>query len=158
MSNTIYHNHHIIPRHMGGSNDPSNLKRITVSQHAEEHRKLYEQHNRLEDKLAWKMLEGQALMGDNLRIKSRLGWEKANANGPISKGRKWYRDPVTNECRMLKPTDEIPEGWVKGRVRSNGNRDYKNVSEEHKIKVSESMKKAWADGRERWPKGRGESN
>ena len=55
---TIYHFHHVIPRHMGGSDDPSNLVRLTVEEHAEAHRKLYEEHGRIEDRLAWKGLEG----------------------------------------------------------------------------------------------------
>ena len=55
---TIYHNHHIIPRHMGGTDDPSNLVRLTVEEHALAHKKLYEEHGRHEDWLAWKGLEG----------------------------------------------------------------------------------------------------
>ena len=55
---TIYHKHHIIPKHMGGSDDPSNLKTITVAEHAEEHRLLYEQHGHWQDFLAWKGLSG----------------------------------------------------------------------------------------------------
>ena len=38
----IYHNHHIIPKHMGGSYDPSNLVRLTIEEHAEAHKTLYE--------------------------------------------------------------------------------------------------------------------
>lgn len=56
---TIYHNHHIIPRHMGGSDDINNLKKVTVGQHAEEHRLLWEKHNLKEDYIAWKALSGQ---------------------------------------------------------------------------------------------------
>lgn len=55
----MYHYHHIIPRHMGGSDDPSNLKKVTVEQHAEEHRLLWEEHNHQEDYIAWKALSGQ---------------------------------------------------------------------------------------------------
>jgi hypothetical protein len=33
-----YHLHHIIPRHAGGTDDPSNLVRVTREQHAEIHR------------------------------------------------------------------------------------------------------------------------
>ena len=47
------HIHHIIPKHMGGTDDPSNLVELTVEQHAEAHRQLYEQYGRLEDKRAW---------------------------------------------------------------------------------------------------------
>ena len=46
---TIYHFHHIIPKHLGGSDDPSNLIRLTVEEHAEAHRKLYEEHGLEED-------------------------------------------------------------------------------------------------------------
>ena len=36
------HMHHIIPRHAGGTDDLSNLVELTIEQHAEAHRKLYE--------------------------------------------------------------------------------------------------------------------
>ena len=62
MSKIIYHNHHIIPRHAGGTDDPSNLIRLTIPDHAEAHRVLWEQHGRWQDKNAWKLL--QSLMGD----------------------------------------------------------------------------------------------
>lgn len=55
---TIYHKHHIIPKHMGGSDDPSNLIKLTVEEHAEAHRKLYEEHGRWQDHVAWKGLAG----------------------------------------------------------------------------------------------------
>ena len=55
----IYHTHHIVPRHMGGTDDPSNLVKLTVEEHAEAHRKLYEECNRWQDKVAWKALSGQ---------------------------------------------------------------------------------------------------
>ena len=47
------HKHHIIPKHAGGTNDPTNLVELTIADHAEEHRKLYEQHRRVQDKVAW---------------------------------------------------------------------------------------------------------
>jgi hypothetical protein len=55
---TIYHKHHIIPRHMGGTDDPENLIELTVEEHAEAHRKLYEEHGRWQDYYAWKGLAG----------------------------------------------------------------------------------------------------
>jgi len=57
---TYKHKHHIIPRHMGGSDDPSNLVELTIEEHAEAHRKLYEEHGRWQDKKAWLFLSGQA--------------------------------------------------------------------------------------------------
>lgn len=38
------HKHHIIPRHAGGSDHPDNLVELTVQEHAEAHRLLYEQY------------------------------------------------------------------------------------------------------------------
>lgn len=50
---TIYHTHHIVPKFMGGTDDPSNLIRLTIEEHAEAHRNLYEEYGRWQDKLAW---------------------------------------------------------------------------------------------------------
>lgn len=47
------HRHHIIPRHMGGTNNPSNIVELTPEEHAEAHRVLYEQHGKIQDKMAW---------------------------------------------------------------------------------------------------------
>lgn len=52
------HKHHIIPKHAGGSDDPSNLVELTVEEHAEAHRKLFEQYGRWQDEVAWKGLAG----------------------------------------------------------------------------------------------------
>lgn len=52
------HKHHIIPKHRGGSNDPSNIIELSVEEHAEAHRILYEQYGNIQDYLAWKGLSG----------------------------------------------------------------------------------------------------
>ena len=54
----IKHKHHIIPRHMGGSDDPSNLIELTIEEHVEAHRKLFEEHGRWQDKVAYQGLLG----------------------------------------------------------------------------------------------------
>ena len=58
-SKIIYHKHHIIPRHLGGSDEDSNLIKLTVEEHAEAHRQLWEQHHHQQDYIAWKALSGQ---------------------------------------------------------------------------------------------------
>jgi hypothetical protein len=52
------HIHHIIPKHMGGTDDPENLIELRVAEHAEAHRLLFEKFGRIEDKLAWLGLAG----------------------------------------------------------------------------------------------------
>lgn len=60
------HKHHIIPKHAGGTNEPSNLVKLTIEEHSEAHRKLYEEHGRWQDRVAWLSLAG--IMKDEERI------------------------------------------------------------------------------------------
>ncbi len=59
MSKTFYHKHHIIPKHMGGTDDSSNLIELSVEEHANAHKQLYETYGLKEDYIAWKALSGQ---------------------------------------------------------------------------------------------------
>jgi hypothetical protein len=43
---------------MGGSDDPSNLVELTIEEHAEAHRLLYEKNGHWQDKVAWQGLLG----------------------------------------------------------------------------------------------------
>lgn len=53
------HKHHIIPKHMGGSDDPENIIELTIEEHAEAHKILYGKHGRWQDYYAWKGLSSQ---------------------------------------------------------------------------------------------------
>lgn len=77
---TIYHQHHIIPRHMGGTDDPSNLIQLTIEEHAEAHRLLYEEHGRWQDKLAWMGLSKMIGKDEILKIL----YEKNRAAKPMA--------------------------------------------------------------------------
>ena len=68
------HKHHIIPKHMGGSNDPSNLIELTVEEHANAHKLLFETHGKWQDYLAWKALSGQINTDEIRRELTRLNW------------------------------------------------------------------------------------
>lgn len=64
----MLHKHHIIPKHAGGTDDPENLIPLTIPEHAEAHRLLWEQYGKLGDKMAWHMLSGRTEEGEALRL------------------------------------------------------------------------------------------
>lgn len=134
----ILHTHHIIPRHAGGTDDPSNLIELSIEDHAEIHRKLYERYGRIEDRLAWQGLAG--LIG-----KEEM-WREMCAN---TKGSRWLHNPQNPaERKMVHSANEIPAGWIYGRGENtwSANRNYSEVSEQTRSKTADSMKKAWANG------------
>ena len=57
--NERIHKHHILPKRMGGTDDPSNIELISIPEHAERHRVLFETHGQWQDEVAWKALSGQ---------------------------------------------------------------------------------------------------
>lgn len=52
----VTHKHHIIPKHAGGTNCSTNIKQLTVKQHAKAHLLLYRQYGREQDLIAYKAL------------------------------------------------------------------------------------------------------
>ena len=58
MVHNVKHKHHIVPKYEGGSDDPSNLVELTVTQHAMWHFAEWQRKGREEDRLAWKGLSG----------------------------------------------------------------------------------------------------
>ena len=79
----VLHKHHIIPKHAGGTDDPSNIVELTIEQHAEAHRKLYEEYGRQEDYLAWKGLSGQIGMDELIREKASLNSSRPGEKNPF---------------------------------------------------------------------------
>ena len=67
------HKHHIIPRHMGGSDDTSNLVELTVAEHAQAHKELYEKYGKKEDLCAYYMLSGRNQDPEFVRARASLG-------------------------------------------------------------------------------------
>ena len=59
LSKTGLYKHRVIPGHMGGTYEPSNIVLLTIKQHAAAHKKLFKNYGKYEDFLAWKALSGQ---------------------------------------------------------------------------------------------------
>ena len=78
------HKHHIIPKYAGGTDDEDNLVYLTIEEHANEHKKLYEKYDRWQDKVAWyglaKMISKEELIRMKLSEAGRAGALKANKN------------------------------------------------------------------------------
>ena len=64
----IYHIHHIVPKYMGGTDDPSNLVKLPLWAHAEVHNRLFEVYGNIEDDIASRMLSGKTEGVEELRI------------------------------------------------------------------------------------------
>jgi hypothetical protein len=71
------HKHHIIPRYMGGTNDPENLVEVTITQHAMFHFCNYQLWGNEEDRIAWKALSGLITPDEAALEAMALGAKKA---------------------------------------------------------------------------------
>ena len=123
---TLLHKHHILPKYMGGSDDPSNLIELTVTEHAEAHKKLYEQHGNWQDKIAWQSLSGQ------------IGKDEAiqEARGAANRGKK--RTPEQKERIRLAAIERNKRWKESGRMEEiNAKR---SKSHKGKIKTPEHLK------------------
>jgi hypothetical protein len=77
------HKHHIIPKHVGGTDNLENIIELTIEEHAEAHRLLWEEHGKKEDWLAWQGLAG--LMNKQEIVKELLS-EAGKRGGDAGKG------------------------------------------------------------------------
>ena len=127
---SIYHKHHIVPKHAGGSDDPSNLVFLCVEEHAEAHRKLFEEYGRWQDELAWKTLSG--IIGKEEAV--RLAGVKANQGKKHSESSKLKIAAAASKRKHSKETIEKIRASRIGKPGSN-----KKRSLEFKKQVSEQM-------------------
>ena len=117
-----FHLHHINPRHNGGGDEPENLILLTISEHAEEHKKLYERHGKVEDLIAYKALSGKTSFSEARRAAA------ANA--------------VWDEKRRKRASEVNKKARAEGKLANIGDiMRGKEFSEEHKQKLSEIAKK-----------------
>lgn len=87
MRRAMKHKHHIIPRHMGGTDDPDNLIELSVEDHALAHLELYNKHNKKEDLCAYYMLSGKNKDIEFYKLRGQIG---GAAGAAIRKGKGLY--------------------------------------------------------------------
>jgi len=85
---------------MGGTDDLENLIELTVEEHAEAHRKLFEQHGCWQDEIAWKALSGQITMNEATKKSILMGASKggqiARKTGQIKEAQKLAVNKLKN--------------------------------------------------------------
>ena len=107
---SIYtHKHHIIPRHMGGTDDAANIVEVTVEQHALLHKQLWEDLGYQEDYIAWRCLSG-AISSEEAKILAMVVIEMMTIWMDKNPTYKVYKDVDYHAC--LKIAYKI--GKVKG--------------------------------------------
>lgn len=100
----LFHNHRIVPGHMGGTYEPRNVLRCNVAMHAFMHKCLWEQHGHRADLKAWQTLTG--LIG-------REGERRANA----SKAVKALWENPEYKAKMLAVISNPSEAVTRQRVK-----------------------------------------
>ena len=133
---TIYHNHHIIPKHAGGTDDPDNITKLTIEEHAEAHKKLWEERGLLGDKIAWLALSNQIDRGE---IQKELG----KLVGKSNIGRKLSKEHIDRirQCNTGKPSPRkgIPLS-EETRLKMSKSRMGRIVTQETRDKISKSKR------------------
>jgi len=158
---TIYHKHHIIPKHMGGTDDPSNLVELTVEEHAQAHKKLWEEHGRWEDKLAWqglsKMIGKEEIISEVIKNTHTGKIISEETKKKMSDASPW-KGKERSETTRKKISEKLKgrtfdEDWIeKLRLASTGENNPmygKTHNEEARKKISEARKRC--AGKKRGP-------
>ena len=151
ISMNIYHKHHIVPRHAGGTNDPSNIVKLTIEEHAEAHRLLFEHYGRWQDRVAWLTLSGQMSCAEAIKTAQSLA--NKGENNPMfgmfgeknpNYGNKGEKNPLygkkqPKEWNIKKRKALIGRSWEdlhgKEKAEEIKNKYRKPKTEEHKAKL-----------------------
>lgn len=128
---------------MGGTDDSSNLIELTVEEHAEAHRLLYEEHGKREDLVAWKGLSEQIGKEEIFLATSSMGGHSNKGKPKSEEHRKKISD--ANKMNEIFRTPKVKKIKQKISNSMKGNTNSKNhSSEDYKKKQSLAMKEAWA--------------
>ena len=130
---------------MGGSDEPSNLVELSVAEHAEAHKVLFEKFGRWQDKIAWQMLSGRIMPEE-----ARKAASKEAMNEPETKERMRLATINSNKARVwTKEAKTKISKWNKkfhtGRKRTEETKKKMSVNSAHAMRgrkhTSETKKK-----------------
>ncbi len=116
--------HHIIPRCLGGSNDATNLVKLTPEEHYLAHQlliKIYPDNKRMVHAAMMMAVDTKQQKRINnklygwLRRKYQIVCKQRTGKRNGSFGKPWYHNPRTGEAKKFKP-GTAPVTWCKGRV------------------------------------------
>lgn len=95
-----YHTHHLVPKHAGGTDDPSNLVRVNVAMHAFLHKLRYEETGDKWDKIAYEALEGQITHAE-ATSQARQEFRRQNPEHHSNAGKKGGKAPATDRTKEV---------------------------------------------------------
>lgn len=120
---SIYtHLHHIIPRHAGGTDDPSNLVELTIEDHAIAHEVRYRMFGDERDAVAARMIRGQISHYDAFiemvsRPKSEAWKQKARERNLGEKNPMWGKTISEKQKEILRKVNSTPKPHVAKNMR-----------------------------------------
>lgn len=139
---TLTHKHHIIPKHMGGTDDPSNIIELSVEDHAKAHLDLYEKYGIEYDRIAYDSLMKRLPREEIVRQVCRathLG--KPKNPEAVEKMRQTKLGTTQTEESNKKRSETLKRKFQEGTFIPGVSHDIK--TEEHNKKNSEGCKKSW---------------
>lgn len=146
---------------MGGSDDPSNLVEVTIEEHAELHKQLWEKFGNWEDELAWKglskMIDKQDIISEVIRnthkgkkILKETKQKMSEASPWKGKKRKSETGQKISDALKGRLLSEETKSKLSDALSGKNNPMFgKTHSEKAKHKISESRKKQ--TGKKRGP-------
>lgn len=121
------HKHHIIPKHMGGTDDESNLIELTVEEHQAAHLQLYNEFGDKRDLCAYYMLSGK--IEEFRSTYGKLGNEVASRNRKLN-----------GFDNVFDSLNQEQQEKVRSTIRAAGIKYWENITDEQMKDLSNRMK------------------
>lgn len=144
------HKHHIVPRYLGGSDEPSNIVELTIEEHAQAHKKLWEELGNYQDFLAWQGLAGLMTKEEIVKIQLSEAGKKGGKAGKGVSGNRANGGHVNWEKNQESVRKRLNENGKKYGHLGGAKRKWKwitNSDESTKILHDEPIPDGWNPGR-----------